>query len=86
MPELRTVSREGLFQSTMCGVPSMNQRKRLFLVESWKWLRVSLPAEPVMEEGTVLGTNGTRLLVDSSTQEVRMVTPVDVGSASGAVS
>ena len=31
-----TVSSEGLFQSTMCGVPSINHRKRLFFAGSAK--------------------------------------------------
>lgn len=82
-----TVSSVGLFQSTMCGVPSISHRKRLFCAGSWKLSKFMRPALLSTEEGTVLGTNGIRDEVGSSLQVSRITTlVVEVGLALGAVS
>lgn len=45
-------------------------------------MRSKAPALPATDDGTVLGTNGTRLEANSSVQVVLMVTEVvDVGFA-----
>ena len=62
--------------------PSSSQRTRP--VSDAPSLRSILPAEPTIEDGTVLGTKGTSLNLSSSTQFVSRVTPVDLGLPLGA--